>query len=86
MTLSELQALINSRPPGDALISARQICELAGFGETCFYTKVSRDPAFPDPIAFRHAAGRRSQVRWWRSEVLAYFERNRVKRDHDPPP
>ncbi len=85
MTLSELQTMLNNRPAGDALISARQIWEMGGFGETTFYSKLQRDPSFPNPIAFRHAAGRRSQVRWWRSEVLAYFERNRLRRDHDPP-
>lgn len=74
MNTAELETLLKARPKGDRLMSAREIYTEAGFGETFFYERLVADPRWPAPIRIGRS------TRWWRSEVLAFFEAKRVRR------
>jgi predicted DNA-binding transcriptional regulator AlpA len=71
---AHLQALLERRPKGDRLMSAREIQAEAGVGETFFYETLVTDPAWPVAVRFGGC------VLWWRSEILAYFEAKRSRR------
>lgn len=74
MNIAELEKLLKARPKGDRLMSAREIYTEAGFGETFFYEKLVTQPDWPDAIRIGRSA------RWWRSEVLAFFEAKRARK------
>ncbi len=74
MNIAKLQALLERRPNGDRLMSAREIQSEAGVGETFFYATLVTDPGWPAAVRLGRC------VRWWRSEVLAFFETKRNRR------
>jgi len=73
VNIVKLQALLERRPKGDRLMSAREIQAEAGVGETFFYETLVTDTGWPAAVRFGRC------VRWWRSEVLAYFETKRSR-------
>ncbi len=62
------------RPRDDELWSARDIAAVVKIGQTATYELI-KQPGFPAPLH----VGKRS-VRWWKSEIVAFLERQRVSR------
>ena len=72
------EAVPGDQPPGDRLISIREIRQLFSLGRTAAYELTHR-PGFPAPVPLSSHA-----YRWWASEVTAFAAALRNE-DQNPP-
>jgi predicted DNA-binding transcriptional regulator AlpA len=72
------EALPGDLPPGDRLISIREIRQLFSLGRTAAYELTHR-PGFPAPVPLSSHA-----YRWWASEVAAFAAALRIEGQNPP--